>query len=58
MLLFIIFTHRNEERAWRLALVDALGIIAAARGLCRVQYLHADVLQAALAEARKRPPVS
>jgi hypothetical protein len=34
-----------------------LGIIAARRGLCRVQYLHADVLQAALAGARKSPAV-
>jgi hypothetical protein len=57
MLLFA-FTHRNGEVGWRFALVDALGIIAARRGLCRVQYLHADVLQAALAEARKSPAVS
>lgn len=56
-MLLLVFTHRNEEVAWGFALVDALGIIAAPRGLCRVQYLHADVLQAALAEARKSPPV-
>lgn len=49
-------SHRNNE-VGRLgfALIDALGIIAARRGLCRVQYLHAVVLQAALAEARKSP---
>jgi hypothetical protein len=51
------FSHRNEVR-FALALVDALGIIAARRGLCRVQYLHAIVLQAALAEARNCSPVS
>ena len=49
-------SHRNDE-VGRLgfALIDALGIIAARRGLCCVQYLHAVVLQAALAEARKSP---
>jgi len=39
-----------------LALVHALGVIAAHRGLCRVQYLRAAVSVAALAEAASAPP--
>ena len=39
----------------KLALVDALGITAGRRGLCRVQYLHAVVLQAARAGVSGSP---
>lgn len=46
--------HGTEVASHSL-LGHALGVIAALRGLCRVQYLHAVVSVAALAEGRIRP---
>jgi hypothetical protein len=45
------FSHRNGVR-FALALVDALGIIAARRGLCRVQYLPRSVIARPCREER------
>ena len=51
----LLFAHRAALLI-ALALVHALGVIAAHRGLCRVQYLRAAVSVAALAEAASAPP--